>query len=98
AIGPSAVALLTGARTGSVAFGPFGEVTEAVSRDGTLVQYDGVGEHVLGRGVLTAAVSFGPVGEVIDVFSASGSSSRFDALGAHLLAVFPPVPGALSAG
>jgi lysophospholipase L1-like esterase len=90
AIGNSAIALLSGARSVSVAFGPFGEVTEAVYPNGTLVQSDASGEHVLGGGVRAAAVAFGARGEQLIVLLTNGKLFQFDALGAHLLGTYPP--------
>jgi hypothetical protein len=70
----------------TVAFGPFGEVLELVSSDGTLIQSDVTGAQVLGGGVRSVSVAFGPAGEVLLVTLLDGTLTRFDASGAQVLA------------
>src|SRR5262249_25701931 len=48
----------------SAAYGPYGQVVEVVRPDGTLLQFDAFGVHVLGGGVRAASVAFGPRGQV----------------------------------
>jgi hypothetical protein len=67
------------------AFGPFGQVVEVVSPDGTLTQFDAFGAHVLGGGVRSASVAFGPAGLELLVTSADGTLTRFSAAGAETL-------------
>src|SRR5262245_9438982 len=78
-------AMLCGARSVNAALGPFGEVVEVVLADGTLIQLDAAGAHVLGGGVLSASVAFGPSGEVVEVVSLDGTLTQYDAAGAHVL-------------
>ena len=86
AIQPPLTAMLLGARSASFAVGPFGEVAEVVSQDGTLTQIDATGAHALFGGVVAAQVSFGATGETLDVVFASGHALQLDAFGVHQLA------------
>src|SRR5262249_39362688 len=61
----------------SVAFGPQGEVAEVVRADGTLIQFDAFGAHVLGGGVRSASVAFGPFGEMLLITFQSGTLTQF---------------------
>jgi len=70
----------------SVAFGPQGEVVEAVDSSGVLTQYDATGAHPLIGGVASVSVAFGPQGEVFEVVSTSGVLTQYDSAGARVIA------------
>ena len=53
-----------------VAFGPFGQVLEVVGTNGSLIQFDSGGGHLLfGTGVQSVDTAFGPSGQVLAVIS-----------------------------
>jgi hypothetical protein len=71
----------------SLAFSPTGPVSLTVFPDGSLVQFDTSGAHLLvPAGVRSASVAFGPFGEVMLVVYQNGSLFQFDVNGTHLLA------------
>jgi hypothetical protein len=78
----------------SVAFTTTGQlVTELVSSNGVLTEFNTRGTFQLATGVRSASVAFGPQGEIMVVVFQDGRLVQFDASGVHLLA-----SGVLSAG
>ena len=70
----------------SVAFGPAGEVTEVVGRDGVLTQFDATSTRILATNVRSASVAFTPGGqEIMVVVYGDGSLYQFDQFGSRLL-------------
>jgi uncharacterized protein YkwD len=75
----------TGTGTESVAVGPAGLVTEEVFGDGTLVQVDATGAHVVGPNVRSAVIAFNPTNgqAVLEVVSLNGQLTQYDVTGVH---------------
>jgi predicted outer membrane repeat protein len=70
----------------SVAFGPSGEVIEEVYRDGTLIQVDSTGSHLVGPDVRMAVIAFSPTGAaVLEVVSLNGQLTQYDPTGIHVV-------------
>ena len=69
----------------SVAYGPGGQVLLVTFLDGSVLQVDVTGAHVLTGGVRSASVAFGPAGRVLDMIFQDNSMVQFDAFGVHPL-------------
>ncbi|QJX01335.1 cadherin-like domain-containing protein (plasmid) [Frigoriglobus tundricola] len=62
------------------------QVTEIVSANGVLTEYNPSGSFQLATDILSAGVAFGPQGKVLVVVDSTGTLTQYDAGGAHALA------------